>query len=61
MSGREGKWERIFNGDPERCPDCDMAMLYSVTCGSRAEKAWRALRRDFRLWRGYFRPRGRGP
>ncbi len=61
MSDREGKKERSFNANPERCPDCGTSMLPTVTYGSRAEKAWRTLRRDFRLCRGYFRPRGRGP
>jgi hypothetical protein len=53
--------EHSFNTDPEKCPDCGTDMHPSVVFGYNAEQVWYRMRREYCLYKGYFRPMKRGP
>jgi hypothetical protein len=53
--------EHSFNTDPEKFPDCGTEMNPSVIYGYNAEQVWYRMRREYCLYKGYFRPMRRGP
>ncbi len=47
--------EHSFTADPEKSPDCGNKMLPSVVYGYHAENVWYRMRREYFLYKGYFR------